>query len=400
MAANNNEDLPPPPPPPAVLMESILAPMFTRPNSSVVRPQIDANNFDINPSLINLVEKNPFSGEDYEDPHDFMDRFLRICDTTKHRGVSDDAIRLRLFPFDVTGKTLRWLTRQAPNSIRTWEDLATKFFVEHFSRKKYNKLVNKITNFMQQPGETLCAAWTRFQELIKKCPQYDFSDEKKVRIFYNGMTPDTRMVVNNVVGGTIGKKTTEETLELIDYLARNDNALTTVQTVQPAQPKKGILQLGNTDASLAEQKMISQQLASLNAKFDKMQLSTSKVDVFDCEYCTEPHDTNECPTVNGIWYDPRPPQNSQAYQRNPNGGQGNNFQRRNQGTDLDYKSNNYLQPPPLPQKEPSELEKAQLSKTTNDHIIETRAHNKNQDASIRNLESQIGQLSRQLAERS
>ncbi|XP_061356067.1 uncharacterized protein LOC133300524 [Gastrolobium bilobum] len=42
----------------------------------------------------------------------------------------------------------------------------------------------------------------------------------------------------------------------------------------------------------------------------------------------------------------------------------------------------------------------QLFKTTNDHINETRAYHKNQDASIRNLETQIGQLSRQLAERS
>ncbi|XP_061340965.1 uncharacterized protein LOC133287386, partial [Gastrolobium bilobum] len=41
----------------------------------------------------------------------------------------------------------------------------------------------------------------------------------------------------------------------------------------------------------------------------------------------------------------------------------------------------------------------QLAKTTNDHIIKTRAYHKNQDASIRNLESQIGQLSKQLAER-
>ncbi|XP_061359421.1 uncharacterized protein LOC133303517 [Gastrolobium bilobum] len=368
---------------------------------------IEANNFDINPSLINLVEKNPFGGEDYEDPHDFMDRFLRICDTTKQHGVSDDEIRLRLFPFALTGKTLRWLDRQAPNIIRTWDDLAAKFFAEHFSREKYNKLVNEITNFIQQPGETLCTSWARFQELIRKCPQYDFPDEKKVRVFYNGMIPDTRMIVNGAAGGTIGRKTTAETLELIHYMARTDNAS---MEVQPVQSKRGILQLGNNDASLAKKKVISQQLASLNAKLDKMQISTSKVNVFNCEYCKEPHDTNECPTLNraepfqviGIWYDPRTPQNTQSYQRNQNGGQGNNFQRRNQGGGLDYNSNNYLQPPLLPHKEPFELEKVkiQLSKTTNDHINETRAYHKNQDASIRNLETQIGQLSRQLAERS
>ncbi|XP_061365048.1 uncharacterized protein LOC133308443 [Gastrolobium bilobum] len=395
-------------PPAAELVESVLAPQFTRPNSSIVKPPIAANNYDIQPALITLVEKTQFGGEDYEDPHDFIDRFLRICDTTKHNGVSDDAIRLRLFPFALTGRALKWLDRQAPNSIRTWEDLAAKFFAEHFSMEKYNKLVNEITNFTQQPGETLCAAWTRYQELIRKCPQYDLPDTKKVRVFYNGMTPECRMIVNGAAGGTIGKKTSDETLELLDLMARNENA-SMAAAFPSIQPKKRILQLGNNDASLAEHKVISQQLANLNAKLDKMQLSTSKVDIFNCEYCKEPHDTNECLTlnkaepfqVNGIWYDPRPPQNTQGYQRNQNGGQGNNFQRRNQGSGLDYKSNNYLQPPPLPQKEPSELEKAmiQLSKTTNDHINETRAYHKNQDASIRNLESQIGQLSRQLAER-
>ncbi|XP_061366453.1 uncharacterized protein LOC133309678 [Gastrolobium bilobum] len=136
------------------------------------------------------------------------------------------------------------------------------------------------------------------------------------------------MVVNGVAGGTIGRKKATETLELIDYMARNDNASTEAHPVQPTQPKRGIIQLGNNDASLAEQKMISQQLASLNTKLDRMQIS-SKVNVFNCEYCKEPHETNECPTfneaepfqVNGVWYDPRPPQDTQSYQRNQNGGQ-------------------------------------------------------------------------------
>ncbi|XP_061351069.1 uncharacterized protein LOC133296137 [Gastrolobium bilobum] len=340
-----------------------------------------------------------------------MDRFLRICDINKHHGVSDDAIRLWLFPFAVTGKTLRWLDRQAPNSIRTWDDLAAKFFAEHFSMEKYNKLVNEITNFTQQPRGTLCVGWTRFQELIRKFPQYDFPDGKKVRVFYNGMTPDSRMIVNVAAGGTIGKKTTAQTLELIDYIAKNGNAS---MAVQPVQPNKGLLQLGNNDAALADQKIISQQLANMNAKLDKMQISTAQVNSVNCEYCKGEHETNECPTlvgsyafqVNGVWYDPRPPQN---FQRNQNNAPRNNFQRRVQGGGLDYKSNNYLQPPPILHSHTSELEKElmQLTKTTTDYIQSTDAFRsdtiafmqeiRNQKASIRNLETQIGQLSRQIA---
>ncbi|XP_061358082.1 uncharacterized protein LOC133302336 [Gastrolobium bilobum] len=292
--------------------------------------------------------------------------------------------------------------RQAPNNIRTWDELAAKFFAEHFSREKYNKWV-EITNFTQQPGETLCAAWTRFQELIRTCPAYDLPDGKKVKISYNGMTPDSRMIINGATGGTIAKKTAAETLELIDFMARADNASI---TVQPVQPRRGLLQLGNNDASLAEQKLLSQQIASLNAKLDKLQLSTAQVDLVNCEYCQCEHDTNLCPTlvgtdalqVNGIWYEPRPQQN---FQRNQNNAPGNNFQSRIQGGGLDYKSKNYLQPPPIPLNEPSELEKLveTLASTTNAFIQETRSNFKNHKASIRNLETQIVQLAKQLNER-
>ncbi|XP_061362063.1 uncharacterized protein LOC133305838 [Gastrolobium bilobum] len=224
------------------------------------------------------------------------------------------------------------------------------------------------------------------------------------------MTPDSRMVVNCAAGGTIARKTIAQTLELIDFMARAENAS---MTVQPVQPRRGILQLGHNDASLAEQKVLSQQIARLNTKLDKLQLSTAQVDSFNCEYFKGEHETNECPTlvgadsfqVNGVWYDPRPHQN---FQRNQNNAPGNNFQRRIQGGGLDYKSNNYLQPPPIPLKEPSELEKLveTMASTTNAFIQETRsnfktqeASIKNQKASIRNLETQIGQLAKQLNER-
>ncbi|XP_061358959.1 uncharacterized protein LOC133303110 [Gastrolobium bilobum] len=104
------------------------------------------------------------------------------------------------------------------------------------------------------------------------------------------------MIVNGAAGGTIGKKTTVQTLELIDNMARNENAST---TVQPVQPRQGILQLGNNDASLDEQKILSQQIASLNAKLDKMQLSSAQVNSVNCEYCKRVYDTNECPTLVG-----------------------------------------------------------------------------------------------------
>ncbi|XP_061352370.1 uncharacterized protein LOC133297272 [Gastrolobium bilobum] len=110
-------------------------------------------------------------------------------------------------------------------------------------------------------------------------------------------------------------------------------------------------------------------MANLTLRLDKMQLSgvQAKAVAVVCEYCQDNHESNECPSllssdppqqmqVNGIWYDQRPPpQNISRNQNFPSGS--NNFQKRVQGTGLDFKSNNYFQPPPIQSKESSDLEK-------------------------------------------
>ncbi|XP_061359828.1 uncharacterized protein LOC133303874 [Gastrolobium bilobum] len=180
-----------------------------------------------------------------------------------------------------------------------------------------------------------------------------------------------------------------------------------------SKPKRGILHLDNNDAALPENKLLSQQMANLTSRLDKMQLSSvqAKVASVICEYCKEGHESNECPTllsdnppqqvhVNGVWYDQRPPpQNVPRNQNFPSGN--NNFQRRVQGTGLDFKSNNYLQPPPVQPKEPSDLEKlvGQMAQHSNAFMEETQENTRNTQASIRNLENQIGQLAKQMADR-
>ena len=97
--------------------------------SSIQRPPIQANNFEIKPAIIQMIQSSvQFGGLPNDDPNLHITNFLEICDTFKHNGVTDDAIRLRLFPFSLNKKAKAWLTLLPSGTITTWNGLANFFF--------------------------------------------------------------------------------------------------------------------------------------------------------------------------------------------------------------------------------------------------------------------------------
>lgn len=67
----------------------------------MVQPTIAANNFELKPALINMVQQSRFGGSAVEDSHDHITTFLVYCNTYKCNGVPADVIRLSLFPFSL-----------------------------------------------------------------------------------------------------------------------------------------------------------------------------------------------------------------------------------------------------------------------------------------------------------
>ena len=61
-------------------------------------------NFDLKPALITMVQASPFCGKAHEDTNAHLQHFLEICSTFTIKGVSQEAIRLCLFPFSLLGK--------------------------------------------------------------------------------------------------------------------------------------------------------------------------------------------------------------------------------------------------------------------------------------------------------
>ncbi|KAA3488423.1 Transposon Ty3-I Gag-Pol polyprotein [Gossypium australe] len=67
-----------------------------------------------------VVNVFPYGTVEDEDPNNHLANFLEFCDTFKINGISDDAIRLQLFPFLLRNKAKQWLNSLPRGSITTW----------------------------------------------------------------------------------------------------------------------------------------------------------------------------------------------------------------------------------------------------------------------------------------
>ncbi|GJS52619.1 reverse transcriptase domain-containing protein [Tanacetum coccineum] len=66
---------------------------------AIVVPPINANNFELKQTLINLVQSNQFTGK--QDPHNHLRFFNKVTSTFRHPEVPNTSIKLLLFPFSL-----------------------------------------------------------------------------------------------------------------------------------------------------------------------------------------------------------------------------------------------------------------------------------------------------------
>ena len=153
-----------------LLEEFALPPVVVQ--SSIRRPPIQANNFELKGVTLQMLHNIQFHGLPSENPNAHLTSFIEVCDTTKYNGVIEEALRLRLFPLSLSDRTKHWLTSQPSDSITSWNDLVQKFMTKIFPPAKIAQLVQEINTFKQFEGENLAEAWKRFHELLRRCPHH------------------------------------------------------------------------------------------------------------------------------------------------------------------------------------------------------------------------------------
>jgi hypothetical protein len=111
-------------------------------------PTLNISNleFELKPSLINMVQATPFSGKAHEDASAHLQDFLEIGSTIIIKDVAQDIILLHLFPFSHLGRAKEWFYANKDH-INTWANCSKAFLEKFFPVGKINALRGKISNF-------------------------------------------------------------------------------------------------------------------------------------------------------------------------------------------------------------------------------------------------------------
>ncbi|KAL0315950.1 UNVERIFIED_CONTAM: hypothetical protein Sradi_5473200 [Sesamum radiatum] len=300
-------------------------------------------------------------------------------------GVSSDAIRLRIFPFSLCDTAKDWLQSLPAGSITTWAALTQKFLAKYFPPAKTAKMLNEITSFVQLDRESLYDAWERFKSMLRKCPHHELPVWRQVQTFYNGVTLANRVTIDAAAGGTIMKKLPSEAFNIIDEIATN------LYSYGQERVEKRTAGIHSIDAISA----LSAQMTTLTQKVDNLGAAMwNGAPIGPCGACGQMgHLSQDCKVGNQFFihedanffhggrstFNPHSSTYNPGWRSHPNLSWSNNQQQGPQG---------YHQPQ---QQDPQE-KKNNLDDMLSKFITAVDTRFQNQDASIRNLEVQIGQL--------
>ncbi|GJR76405.1 reverse transcriptase domain-containing protein [Tanacetum coccineum] len=108
-----------------------------------------------------LVQANPFNGRENENPHAHINSFKRITSTLRFRNVSNDVIKLMMFPYSLEGAAKTWMNATSSKTDERIDKLADQLstlveivskkvvtFRPHVSQKSFPEKLGDPTSFI------------------------------------------------------------------------------------------------------------------------------------------------------------------------------------------------------------------------------------------------------------
>ncbi|GJQ91926.1 reverse transcriptase domain-containing protein [Tanacetum coccineum] len=229
---------------------------------AIVVPPINANNFELKQTLINLVQSNQFTGE-----------------------------------------ARTWLDKEPPRSILTWDDLVSKFINQFFPPSKTTYLRNEITTFLQKPNETFNEAWERFKGLLRQCPHHGFSELHQLDTFYNSLNTNDQDALDSAAGGNFLDKMPRDGLAIIE--SKSKVRYSRSRAIEPRVSTNAPLSTSTPSNSFEFQQLAASLEDKMDIRMSRLEKMISEKNVTTpatvkaveevCVTCGSNHNFNNCP---------------------------------------------------------------------------------------------------------
>ena len=201
-------------------MEDFWRPIIQGEYSAIKQPTVDANNFELNPALITMVQQHQFTSHPTEDPNEHLGRFLIMVNTVKLNGVRPKVIKVHLFPFSLRVVAATWYESLPYGSVDTWEELVEAYLGRFFPSSLTSERRREIIVFQQGEDESLYVAWERFKRLLKRCPMHGINLKTQMDIVYHALNDTSKGIIDASCCGAFKRKSAEEARYLIEDLEK------------------------------------------------------------------------------------------------------------------------------------------------------------------------------------
>ena len=238
-------------PPITETMEDFWRPIIQDEYSAIRQPAVEANNFELKPALITMVQQHQFTGHPTEDPNEHLGRFLRMANTVKLNGVRPEVIKLHLFPFSLRDTAATWYESLPYGSVDSWDELVEAYLCRFFPPSLTSERRREIIVFQQGEDESLYVAWERFKRLLKRCPMHGIDLKTQMDIVYHALNDISKGIIDASCCGAFKRKSAEEARDLIEDLAKC-NMKTPSEFSRGNSRGKGILELNKMAAMEAK----------------------------------------------------------------------------------------------------------------------------------------------------
>ena len=181
-----------------------------------------------------------FHGKPSEDPYRHVDELSQVCEINQIHNVSADIMKMKLFPATLRDRAKDWFLKLG-KEFTSWTEMEEEFPRKYYSVEKTTSVRKAMREFTQGLRETFHEAWERLRDVTRECPHHVVSNHELTQIFYGGLGPQDRYLLDAASGGTFMSKFEDEAMELIKTVAENSHHNSAKPFRRGAMPKAGLI---------------------------------------------------------------------------------------------------------------------------------------------------------------